>query len=70
MKSKDLIEEILRLPLEEQKKLIQLAQNLVKVADNKSQMGKAAEQLVTDYETDYELTAFTDIDMDEFYEAN
>jgi len=34
-----------------------------------NQMKKAVDLLLEDYKTDSELTSFTDIDYEEFYEA-
>ena len=33
-------------------------------------MKKAADNLIADYKTDTELTAFTDLDFEDFYEKN
>ncbi len=49
---------------------IQALQNLDKLEkhDHKHQMAKAAQLMLADYSEDKELTAFTDLDGEPFYE--
>jgi len=37
--------------------------------EDSNQMSKAANLLMSDYKTDKELTAFTNLDYEDFYEA-
>lgn len=69
MKTETLLNEILNLPFEEQKKLIQQVQKLIVPIKTKLEMEEAAEQLVSEYQSNYDLTVFTGIDIDEFYET-
>jgi hypothetical protein len=55
MKTKELIKEIQKLPVRKQ--------------EEEGRMKMAADELYEDYRTDKELTAFTDLDLENFYET-
>lgn len=59
MKAKTIIQEIQKLPLEDQRYIVEAAKQLIRKQEEKSQMEKAAEALYSAYLTDPELTAFT-----------
>jgi len=69
MQTAEIIKEIERLPLS---KRILIAEKTIhsmrKNKDNKA-MSDAAEKLYFEYKNDNELTAFTNIDFEDFYEA-
>ena len=41
----------------------------IRMQEDSNQMSKAANLLMSDYKTDKELTAFTNLDYEDFYEA-
>ena len=43
--------------------------NLIRKQEDEDQMKKAADDLYEDYLTDKELTAFTNLDFENFYET-
>ena len=69
MKTAEILNEIKKLPIEKRIIVIEKAMHLV--LDNKTNehMVKAAEALYGDYCNDKELTAFSDLDLEDFYEA-
>lgn len=69
MRTSDLIKEIVRLPLQKRIFLIERTIHSMRQDEEMNQMKKAVDLLLEDYKTDYELTAFTDIDYEEFYET-
>ena len=64
-----MIREIQRLPIGEQMLLIELTLRSIRESELKKKMEKAAEALLDDYRRDKELTIFTNIDFDNFYET-
>lgn len=68
MNATELIKEIERLPVQKQIFVIEKTLNLIRQREDINQMNKAADMLLSDYKTDYELTAFTKIDYEDFYE--
>ena len=69
MRTNELIKEIQRLPLQKRIFVIEKSIQSLRVNEEKSQMKKAAEVLFPDYKNDHELTVFTNLDFEEFYEA-
>ena len=69
MKSEELIKEIQKLPINERIYVIERSMHLIRKQEEEEQMKKAAEALLQDYLTDKELTVFTNLDFDNFYEA-
>ncbi|WP_162417730.1 hypothetical protein [Cyclobacterium roseum] len=68
MKTRDLIKEIQKLPVSEQFYIIERSMQLIRKQQDESQMKKAVDLLYEDYVADEELTAFTDLDFENFYE--
>ena len=64
-----LIREIKRLPVTSQLRIMEQTLRFVKHEDSKRQMTLAAEMLCNDYINDKELTAFTALDFENFYET-
>jgi hypothetical protein len=69
MQTEELLEEIKKLPIDERRYLVKQTLASFKFENDKKQMIDAAELLYNDYVNDKELTSFTDIDHDDFYEA-
>jgi hypothetical protein len=69
MHTTDLIEQIQRLPLSKRFYVVEEAIKSIKKEELQHQMGLAANELYEDYATDKELTAFTAIDFENFYET-
>ena len=69
MGTKELIKEIQRLPISKRMLLIELTLRSIRKSELKKKMEKAVDVLLDDYNQDKDLTVFTDIDFDNFYEA-
>jgi len=69
MKTTDLIKELSRLPVNKRIYVIEKTIQSIRLQEESSQMTLAADLLVNDYSTDKELTAFTNIDFEDFYET-
>jgi hypothetical protein len=69
MKTKELIKEIQKLPVRKRIYVIERSMNLIRKQEDEDQMKKAADDLYEDYLTDKELTAFTNLDFESFYET-
>lgn len=69
MNTDELLREIEKLPLHKRMYLVEKALHAIRKKENLNQMNLAAETLYTDYKTDKDLTAFTNIDFEDFYET-
>ncbi|MFW5832435.1 MAG: hypothetical protein ACOC1D_02010 [Prolixibacteraceae bacterium] len=69
MKTSDLLKEIEQLPLKKRIFLIEKTLQSIRLKEDLKEMEMAAEALYSDYKTNKELTAFTDIDFETFYET-
>ena len=69
MRTIELIKEIQRLPMQKRIYVIERSIHSIRKQEDFSQMSKAANALLLDYKLDKELTAFTNLDYDNFYEA-
>ena len=69
METKEVISEIEKLPVRERLQIIAKTARTIQLEDEKEGMRKAADQLYNDYKDDAELTAFTELDLEDFYEA-
>jgi len=69
MSTQDLIKQIEQLPLQDRIELVEKVMHSIKEQTKENSMTKAAESLYADYKNDRELTVFTDIDLDNFYET-
>jgi hypothetical protein len=69
MNTNDLIQELQRLPVQERMYVTEKLLHSIRTQVNHNQMQEGAEALYQDYKNDRELTAFTNIDLDNFYEA-
>jgi hypothetical protein len=69
MKTTELIKEIQKLPVRIRIYVIERTIRLLRKQEEANQMEIAAESLYEDYKDNKELTAFTNIDFENFYEA-
>jgi hypothetical protein len=69
MNTTEILKEIERLPVQERMYLIERTLHAIRKKEVLNQMDMAAESLYSDYSENKELTAFTDIDFDNFYET-
>ena len=65
----DIIQEIKRLPLTKRFYVVEETIKSIKKEEMSHQMELAANELYSDYANDKELTAFTNLDFERFYEA-
>ncbi len=68
MSKEEILNEISLMSLDDRKEIIQFAMKSLE-RDSKAEMKDAVEEMLVEYKTNKELTAFTSIDFDEFYEA-
>lgn len=69
MSTFDLISEIRKLPVSDQMLVIERTMHSIRVAETQKRMRHAADLLYDDYATDPELTTFTELDTQDFYES-
>ena len=69
MSTKEIISEIDKLPIQERLLLVVLTLKKIRSAAIYDQMSFAAEELANEYRTNKELTIFTQLDLENFYEA-
>ena len=69
MRTNEILKEIKRLPIRKRIYLIEKAIHSIREQEEKDQMEKAVDSLYKDYENDKDLTAFTNIDFEDFYET-
>jgi hypothetical protein len=69
MKTNEIIREIQRLPISKRIYVVEKTIHSIRTQEDKNVMKKAADTLYGDYKTDKELTAFTNLDFVDFYEA-
>lgn len=69
MSTSEILKEIGHLPLNEKLSLLEKAIREIIKQNNKQQLSVAAESMENEYKTNKDLTVFTSIDMDDFYET-
>ena len=69
MGTKELLREIEQLPISKRMLVVERTIKSIREIDSKKEMEKAVDTLLNDYRNDTELIAFTDIDLENFYEA-
>ncbi len=69
METITIMQEIQRLPFSKQMYIAEWLIKTIRQREIKSQMQIAAEELCSDYGNDSELTALTNLDFENFYEA-
>lgn len=69
MKTKDIIKEIEKLPFHKRIFILEKTILSIRHQEDKAQMKKAAEALLDEYTNNSELTEFTNLDFEDFYET-
>ncbi len=69
MQANQILEEIARLPMAKRLYVVEKTMSLIRRASEKDEMKAAAELLYSEYIGDEELTIFTGLDLEDFYEA-
>ena len=69
MEAPEIIQEIKRLPLTKQFYVVEETIKSIKKEEPNHQMELAANELYSDYSTDKNLTAFSSLDFEQFYET-
>lgn len=69
MQALEIIQEIQRLPLTKRFYVVEETIKSIKKEEMNNQMELAANELYSDYTNNKELTAFTSLDFENFYEA-
>jgi hypothetical protein len=69
MRTKEIIKAITNLPVGKRMFVIEQALRSIRKNDLQKCMASAAEDLLDDYLKDNELTAFSQLDFEDFYEA-
>ena len=69
MKTEELLKEIERLPVRKRIFLIEKTLQTIRKQEDNYQMEKASDLLYSDYVSDVELTAFANLDYEDFYET-
>ena len=69
MRTNEILKEIKRLPVQKRILVIEKAIHSIREQEEKDQINQAVDTLYDDYKNDKELTAFTNIDFDDFYET-
>ena len=69
MQTAQLMQEIFKLPLNKKIFVVEQTLKSIKLDEGNKHLTMAAETLYDDYKNDKELTSFTVLDFEEFYEA-
>lgn len=69
MKTKELIKEIQKLSVRKRIYVIERSLHLLRKQEDVAQMKRAADDISEDYLSDKELTEFTNLDFENFYET-
>jgi hypothetical protein len=69
MRTLEIIKEIQNLPIQKRIFVIEKTIQSIRKLEETNQLRNAAEILYTDYLSDKELTVFTNLDFEHFYEA-
>lgn len=69
METKIILEEINKLPIEDKMYVVEKTIKSIREIEIKEKMSKAVSELMEEYKSNKELTAFTEIDFENFYET-
>lgn len=69
METKEIIEQIAKLPVEKRMMVVEQTLKSIREMEIREKMSQAVADLHDEYYTNKELTAFTDIDFENFYET-
>ena len=69
METREIIRAIKKLPVSKRILIVEKTLKTIRENETRKRMVKATESLFEDYKNDKELTAFTQLDYEEFYET-
>jgi len=69
MEAREIIRAIRKLPVSKRILIVEKTLKTIRESETRQRMVKAAESLLEDYKSDKELTAFTQLDYEGFYET-
>ena len=69
MSTQEILREINKLSLQERLLIIEKALETIRANETDQQLSIAAESMAPEYKSNKELTAFTSLDLENFYEA-
>ena len=69
MSTQEIISEINRLPVQDRLLIIEKTLEVIRATELGQQLSVAADVMATEYKSNKELTAFTSLDLEDFYEA-
>lgn len=69
METKVILEKINKLPIEDKMYVVERTIKSIREKEIKEKMTKAVSELMEEYKSNNELTTFTEIDFENFYEA-
>jgi len=69
MRTDEIIREIQKLPISKRIYVAEKTILSIRKDDDENTMKKAADVLLSDYKSDSDLTAFTNLDFEDFYET-
>ncbi len=69
MNTNEIIREIKRLPVSKRIYVVEKTMRSIRTQEDEDIMKKAADALYSDYKTNTELTVFTNLDFEGFYET-
>ncbi len=69
METKIILQEINKLPVEDKMYVVERTLKSIREIEIKEKMSKAVSELMEEYKSNKELTAFTAIDFENFYET-
>jgi len=69
MQTNEILEEISKLPISKRLYIVEKAMSSIRLENERIDMESASELLLSEYEENKELTIFTKLDLEEFYEA-
>ena len=69
MSTQEIISEINRLPVQDRLLIIEKTLEVIRANELGQQLSVAAEVMESEYKSNKELTAFTSLDLEDFYEA-
>jgi len=69
MRTNEILKEIQRLPIQKRIYVIEKTIHSIRKQEDTNQIKKAVDTLFNDYKSDKEMTAFTNLDFEDFYEA-
>jgi hypothetical protein len=69
METKVILDEINKLPIEDKMYVVERTIKSIREIEIKEKMTKAVSELIEEYRSNKELTVFTEIDFENFYET-